>query len=37
VGNEAIRETNVEFTADESKLREARFHIIAVPTPINLD
>jgi len=37
VGNEAIRETNVEFTADESKLKEARFHIVAVPTPINLD
>lgn len=37
VGNEEIKETTVEFTADESKLKEARFHIIAVPTPINSD
>ncbi|MBR4517364.1 MAG: nucleotide sugar dehydrogenase, partial [Victivallales bacterium] len=26
-----------EFTADEAKLREARFHIVAVPTPVNDD
>ena len=37
VGNEAIKQTTVEFTADESKLKEAKFHIVAVPTPINLD
>lgn len=37
VGNEAIQETNVEFTADATRLREAKFHIIAVPTPINAD
>ncbi len=37
VGNEAIRQTAVEFTADEAKLREARFHIVAVPTPVNAD
>jgi UDP-N-acetyl-D-galactosamine dehydrogenase len=37
VGNEAIKETTVEFTADESKLKEAKFHIVAVPTPINSD
>lgn len=37
VGNDKIRETTVEFTADESKLREAKFHIVAVPTPINSD
>lgn len=37
VGNEAIKETTVEFTSDESKLREAKFHIIAVPTPVNDD
>lgn len=37
VGDEAIRETTVEFTADPSKLREARFHIVAVPTPVNDD
>lgn len=37
VGNEAIRNTTVEFTSDETKLREARFHIVAVPTPVNDD
>jgi UDP-N-acetyl-D-galactosamine dehydrogenase len=37
VGDEAIRETTVEFTAEESRLQEARFHIVAVPTPINAD
>ncbi|HYE09818.1 MAG TPA: nucleotide sugar dehydrogenase [Patescibacteria group bacterium] len=37
VGNEAIKRTTVEFTADETKLKEAKFHIIAVPTPINSD
>lgn len=34
VGNEAIQNTTVEFTADEFRLREARFHIVAVPTPV---
>ncbi len=37
VGDEAIRTTTVEFTADETKLREAKFHIVAVPTPVNDD
>lgn len=37
VGNDCIRETTVEFTADPSKLREAKFHIVAVPTPVNDD
>lgn len=37
VGDDVIRETTVEFTSDEKKLKEARFHIIAVPTPVNLD
>lgn len=37
VGNEEIKNTTVEFTADETKLKEAKFHIIAVPTPINSD
>ncbi|MBR2330788.1 MAG: nucleotide sugar dehydrogenase [Clostridia bacterium] len=34
VGDEAIKNCSVEFTADESKLREAKFHIVAVPTPV---
>lgn len=37
VGNDVIKNTTVEFTADEKKLREAKFHIVAVPTPVNTD
>ena len=37
VGDEVIRNTTVEFTADPSRLREAKFHIVAVPTPVNDD
>ncbi len=37
VGDEAIKNTSVEFTADAAKLREAKFHIVAVPTPVNSD
>ena len=37
VGDEAVKETSVHFTADETKLREAKFHIVAVPTPVNND
>ena len=37
VGDEAVKNSSVEFTADETKLREAKFHIVAVPTPVNDD
>ena len=37
VGDEAIKASTVEFTSDETKLREAKFHIVAVPTPVNED
>ncbi len=37
VGDETIRATTVQFTADETKLREAKFYIVAVPTPVNTD
>ncbi len=37
VGDEEIRNCTVEFTSDETRLREAKFHIVAVPTPINSD
>lgn len=37
VGYEVIKNTTVEFTFDEAKLREAKFHIVAVPTPVNND
>lgn len=37
VGDEVIKNTTVDFTADPAKLKEAKFHIVAVPTPVNSD
>lgn len=37
VGNDVIKNTTVEFTADEKDLQRAKFHIVAVPTPVNSD
>ena len=37
VGDDAIKSCTVDFTSDETKLREAKFHIVAVPTPVNDD
>lgn len=37
VGDEAIRSTTINFTPDEKDLRKAKFHIVAVPTPVNTD
>lgn len=37
VGNDRIKATTVEFTDDEARLQEAKFIIVAVPTPINKD
>ena len=37
VGDEAIRNCSVDFTSDPERLREAKFHIVAVPTPVNAD
>ena len=37
VGNEAIKATRVDFTSDEKRLQEAKFFIVAVPTPVNDD
>ena len=34
---EAIKSTTVDFTADPTRLREAKFIIVAVPTPVNSD
>ncbi|BBI33130.1 UDP-N-acetyl-D-galactosamine dehydrogenase [Cohnella abietis] len=34
LGDEAIRDCSVEFTSDEERLKESRFFIIAVPTPV---
>ena len=37
VGDEAVRATAVDFTDDETRLHEAKFIIVAVPTPVNTD
>lgn len=37
VGDEAIRTTTIRFTPDENELKKAKFHIVAVPTPVNTD
>ncbi len=37
VGNEEIKKTKIYFTSDESELNNAKFIIIAVPTPVNTD
>ncbi len=37
VGDRAIAETAVDFTPEPERLREARFYIVAVPTPVNQD
>ena len=37
VGNKALIESKAVMTCDESKLKEAKFHIVAVPTPTNED
>jgi UDP-N-acetyl-D-galactosamine dehydrogenase len=34
VGNDALRETSVFFTTNPEDLKQAKFHIVAVPTPI---
>jgi len=34
---DAIRDTTVDFTADPTKLRDAKFIIVAVPTPVKED
>ena len=37
VGDEEIRKTKIQFTADENELKKAKFIIVAVPTPVNTD
>lgn len=37
VGDDAVAQCSVEFTSDETRLKDAKFHIIAVPTPVNSD
>ena len=37
VGDEEIKACGVDFTCDESRLKESLFIIVAVPTPVNTD
>lgn len=37
VGNEVIKQTTVDFTTNPARLKEAKFHIVAVPTPVKDD
>jgi UDP-N-acetyl-D-glucosamine/UDP-N-acetyl-D-galactosamine dehydrogenase len=37
VGEEALKNTTLHFTNSESNLRNCKFHVVAVPTPINSD
>lgn len=37
VGNEEIRKCKIEFTNIPADLKKAKFHIVAVPTPVNSD
>ncbi|MFG6119266.1 nucleotide sugar dehydrogenase [Thalassobacillus sp. B23F22_16] len=37
VGNEALSQTSMTFTNDEDELKSCKFHVVAVPTPINVD
>ncbi|WP_026491150.1 nucleotide sugar dehydrogenase [Butyrivibrio sp. XPD2002] len=37
VGNDEIKSTRIHFTADEAELKNAKFIIVAVPTPVNTD
>lgn len=37
VGDDAIKQTSVMFTSDQKDLQKAKFHIVAVPTPVNQD
>ncbi|MCI5957782.1 MAG: nucleotide sugar dehydrogenase [Clostridiales bacterium] len=37
VGDDAIKNTTVYFTSNERDLQKAKFHIVAVPTPVNTD
>lgn len=37
VGDDVISKTTVDFTFEEARLRECKFHIVAVPTPVRAD
>ena len=37
VGDQAVKETTAFFTWEEEYLRDCKFHVVAVPTPLNKD
>ena len=37
IGDEGIKNSTVYFTSDEKDLQKVKFHIVAVPTPVNTD
>ena len=37
IGNDAVKNCSIAFTTDENKLKECKFHVVAVPTPTNKD
>lgn len=37
VGDEAVQQTTMKFTNNPADLTECKFHVVAVPTPINAD
>ncbi len=37
VGDEEVKKCKVQFTSREEDIQKAKFHIVAVPTPINAD
>ena len=37
VGDEAIKKSSLFFTSDNTYLKDAKFFVVAVPTPINQD
>src|SRR5690625_1861328 len=37
VGNELTKNTKAHLTSEEKELKNCKFHIVAVPTPINSD
>lgn len=37
VGDEEIKNSKVFFTSEEKELKRAKFYIVAVPTPVNVD
>lgn len=37
IGDKAIQESNMVFTSDAAMLKEARFFVVAVPTPVGSD